>query len=165
MNQSDHIDPDSRRNDRNDYTAQREVYESIIKQNIEYDWFADVFQLPMNDPNRPYGSIEQLDNIVNIILDCVCSNSDRIRVNGSEQCTSVVRSRFLKLDAEHIQYVLKCLSKCESTVKNIRAYLITVLYNATMTMETAFEIEFNSTFYRGNLLRKINRQNSQRWEQ
>ena len=146
LNQSNLINPDSRRNDRNDYAAQREVYEQIIKENIEYDWFVSVFELPLTDRWRPSGSLEELDNIVSIMLDCVCSNAEKIRVNGSEQYTSVVRSQFLKLNNEHIQYVLKCLNECDSTVVNIRAYLITVLYNAPMTMDTAFGLDFRSTF-------------------
>ena len=85
--------------------------------------------------------LEELDNIVSIMLDCVCSNAEKIRVNGSEQYTSVVRSQFLKLNNEHIQYVMKCLNECDSTVLNIRAYLITVLYNAPMTMDTAFGLD------------------------
>ena len=146
LNQSDHINPDSRLNDRIDYAAQREVYEGIIKENIEYDWFVSMFELPLNHRNRPYGSQEELDNIVSIMLDCVCSNAEKIRVNGSEQYTSVIRSQFLKLNNEHIQYVLECINKCDSAVQNIRAYLITVLYNAPMTMDTAFGFDFRSTF-------------------
>lgn len=146
LKQSDHIYPDSERIDVIDYAAQRESYEQLIKDNIEYDWFADVFELPLKSPGRPYGSMEELDNIVSIMLDCICSNSKTMRVNGSEQYTSVVRSQFLKLNNEHIQYVLQCLNKCNSEVTNIRAYLITVLYNAPMTMDTAFGMDFRSTF-------------------
>lgn len=98
LNQPNHINPDSRLNDRIDYAAQREVYEEIIKENIEYDWFVDSFRLSHNDRWRPIGTQEELDNIVSIMLDCVCSNAEKIRVNSSEQYTSVVRSQFLKLN-------------------------------------------------------------------
>ena len=147
LKQSDHIYPDSGRKDENDFAAKRDAYEQVIKENIEYEWFTEVFKLPLKNPNRPYGSMEELDNIVSIMLDCVCTNAEKMRVNGSEQYTSVIRSRFLKLNNEHIQYVLQCLNKCDSEVKNIRAYLITVLYNAPTTMETAFGLDFRATYW------------------
>lgn len=145
LSKSDHINPDHRWIDEIDFLRQRKIYEQTIKDNIEYDWFVEAFTMP-HCQNRPNGNQEELDELLNIILDCVCSTAPTIRVNGENMPTEVVRSQFLKLNSEHIQYVFDRLYNYTSEVTNIRAYLITTLYNATMTMNSAFGFDFRSTF-------------------
>lgn len=148
LNKSDHINPNHRRIDEIAFLTQRKIYEQTIKDNIEYDWFVEAFAMPY-DKNKPNGNQEELDELLNIMLDCVCSSAPTIRVNGENMPTEVVRSQFLKLNNEHIQYVFDRLYHHTSEVTNVRAYLITTLYNASMTMSNAFSFDFRSTF--GNM--------------
>ena len=101
---------------------ERENYLELIRENIEYDCFEEKEQ-------------EQVDELVEIMLDVVCSTKETIRVNKEDVPHEVVKSRFLKLTYEHIDYVLLALKRNTSDVKNIRAFLITTLYNAPTTMD------------------------------
>lgn len=131
--------------DRQNSTAERQTYESIVKENIEYDWFVEVLSMPKSK-HKLNGSIEELDELVKIMVDCVCSTAPTIRVNGENMPTEAVKSQFLKLNSEHIQYIFDCLYEHKPEVTNIRAYLITTLYNASITMNSAFGMDFRSSF-------------------
>lgn len=102
---------------------ERSEYLEIIKENIEYDYQTEK---------------EKIYEIVEIMLDVICSTKDTIRVNGEDMPHEIVKSRFLKLDSSHIDYVLTALKKNTSEVRNIRAYLITALYNAPTTMDNYY---------------------------
>lgn len=88
--------------------SEREDYLELIQENIEYDCFDKWEQ-------------EKVDELVEIMLDVVCSAKFTIRVNSEEVPTEVVKSRFLKLTHEHIEYLLFALKKNTSAVKNIKA--------------------------------------------
>lgn len=108
--------------DEMDMIDERSNYLELIRENIEYDCFEEKEQ-------------EQVDELVEIMLDVVCSTKETIRVNKEDVPHEVVKSRFLKLTYEHIDYVLLALKRNTSDVKNIRAFLITTLYNASTTMD------------------------------
>ncbi len=103
--------------------AERERYLEIIHENIEYDCIDEK---------------EKADELVDVMLDVICSNKGTIRVNSDEVLHEVVKSRFLKLRNEHIEYVLLALKRNTSDVKDIRAYLITALYNAPTTKDSYY---------------------------
>ena len=107
-------------------------YREIIKENIEYEYQTEK---------------EKYDELVEIMLDVICSQKDTIRVNGEDMPHEVVKSRFLKLNSSHIDYVLTALQKNTSDVKNIRAYLITALYNAPTTMDSYYTAWVNHDMY------------------
>lgn len=111
---------------------ERSEYLEIIKENIEYDYQTEK---------------EKTNEIVEIMLDVICSTKDTIRVNGEDMPHEVVKSRFLKLDSSHIDYVLTSLKKNTSEVRNIRAYLITVLYNAPTTIDGYYTTLVNHDMY------------------
>ena len=113
--------------------SEREDYLEVIRENIEYDCFAE-------DKAR-------VDELVEIMLDVVCSAKSTTRVNGEEIPTGTVKSRFLKLTHEHIEYVLTALGNNTSDVRNIRAYLITALYNAPITMDSYYTALVNHDMY------------------
>ena len=113
--------------------SEREDYRDIIRENIEYDCLSE-------DKAR-------VDELVEIMLDVVCSAKSTTRVNGEEIPTGTVRSRFLKLTHEHIKYVLTSLGNNTSDVRNIRAYLITALYNAPVTMDSYYTALVNHDMY------------------
>lgn len=102
---------------------ERNDYLDLIRENIEYDCFTEK---------------EKVDELVGIMLDVVCSTKSTIRVNGEELPQEAVKSRFLKLNYEHIDYVITALQKNTSDVRNIRAYLITALYNSFDTIDSYY---------------------------
>ena len=111
---------------------ERNEYLEIIRENIEYDCF----------PNT-----EKVDELVGIMLDVICSTKKEIRVNGEDLPQEVVKSRFMKLTHTHIEYVLTALEKNTSEVRNIRAYLITALYNSPTTMDNFYTAWVNHDMY------------------
>lgn len=102
----------------------RGIYRKIILENIGYDALAEN---PKTDPG-------QLDEIVELILDTVCSARKTIRIAGDDFPAEVVKSRFLKLDGSHVQYVMDCMRENTTYVRNIKKYLLTALYNAPATI-------------------------------
>lgn len=124
-----------RRNDRTDWMDERERYKEIIEENIEYEIMKD-----RSDGDR-------LGEIVEIMLDAVCSTSPTIRINGEDMPQPVVKSRFLKLDSGHIDYVLQAMNDCPSDIRNIRAYLLTALYNASLTIDNYYSARVNYDFH------------------
>ena len=77
---------------------------------------------------------DDIDNLLELMLDVVCSTAPTIRISGSDIPTKAVRDRFLQLDSEHIQYVIDALNQTTTKINNIRAYLLTALYNAPVTI-------------------------------
>ena len=104
-----------------------------IKENIEYDWFSECYA----DHEKISGSQEELDELVELMTECACS-SGNIRIQGQEMPAEVVKSRMLKIGSDHIQYVLDCLAKTTSKIRNIKAYLLTTLFNATTTISSYY---------------------------
>ena len=117
-----------------DRMDEREQYREIIEENIEYEIMKD----------RPDG--DRLGEIVEIMLDAVCSTAPTIRINGEDMPQQVVKSRFLKLDSSHIEYVFHAMKECPSDIRNIRAYLLTTLYNAPATMDNFYSAKVNHDF-------------------
>ena len=117
--------------------AQRAIYRSIIKENIDYD-------IILFDRKT---SLDILEEIVELMVDVVCSNAPYIRVLREEKPTEVVKSQFLKLNSEHIRFVMDCLEENTTKVKNMRQYLITTLYNAPMTMGNYYRSLVNHDMY------------------
>ena len=106
----------------------RSELEDEIKANIDYDIIAENKQ---NDKR-------QIDEIVMLMLDAICSPSATVRINGTDIPKSAVRERFLQLDSEHIEYVLFAMERSKPEIKNIRAYLLTALYNAPATIDSYY---------------------------
>lgn len=107
---------------------QREEYLKLIREKLEYDLISRLER-------------EGVDEIIEIMLDVICSKKDSIRVNGEEVPTEIVKSRFLKLEYEHIDYVRQAMKESCPNVRNIRSYLITALYNAPATMNNYYTAE------------------------
>ena len=107
---------------------ERESYRELILENIEYDVLSQNVQL---DKDR-------LDELVELMVDTVCSNREMIRVAGDDYPAEVVRSRFLKLNASHIEYVLDRMRENTTYVRNIKKYLLAALYNAPVTMDSYY---------------------------
>ena len=90
---------------------------------------------------------QRLDEIIDIMLECICSSSQSMIIGRKAVPTELVRSRFLKIDSSHIEYVLSCLDKNTTKIRNIKAYLMTALYNAPSTINSYYTAEVNHDLY------------------
>jgi len=95
-----------------------------IKANISYDILTH---------DNPY-DMERIDGFVELMAEACCSTKGTIRINQEEMPVESVRSRFLSVDSEHIRYVMDSLDNNSTAVGNIRAYLLSALYNAPVTI-------------------------------
>ena len=119
-----------------DRMDEREQYRELIRDNLEID---------IRSQDRHY-DLDRVNEIVEIMLDAVCSTAPTIRINGEDMSQQVVKSRFLKLDSSHIEYVFHAMKECPSNIRNIRAYLLTTLYNAPATMDNFYSAKVNHDF-------------------
>ena len=103
-------------------------YRELILENIDYDVLA----------SDPRVDREQLDEIVDLVQETVCSTRSRIRVAGNDYPAEVVRSKLLKLNSEHIRFVTDCLKQNTTRIRNIRQYLLASLFNAPSTMSSYY---------------------------
>lgn len=110
-------------------------YRKIICNNIEYDLICEQYER------------EQLDEIVEIILECICSTAKTLRIAKEDIPTEVVKNRMLKINSEHIEYIFWCLKQNTAKVRNIKAYMKSVIYNAPTTMNSFYSAEVNHDLY------------------
>ena len=108
--------------------SQRDKYRKLIKGNIGYDL------LVTEDPASKY----ILDEIMDLMVDVVCTSASHIRVARDDKPSEAVKSQFLKLTPEHIRLVIESLRTNTTKVKNIRQYLTASLYNASMTLDNYY---------------------------
>ena len=101
-----------------------EIYREIIKDNIEYDILLQDSRID-ND---------RLDEIVEIMLETVCTARKTIRIAGDDYPAELVKAKFMKLDSGHIQFVFDCLRENTTKIRNIKQYLRAVLFNAPSTI-------------------------------
>lgn len=111
--------------------GERETYRTLIKDNIEYDILLE----------RNSGSTDDIDEMVELMVDTVCSKKPYIRVGGDNKPQAVVKSQLLKLNSEHIAFCIDCLKENTTDVKNIRQYLLTTLYNAPLTISNYYGLK------------------------
>lgn len=104
-----------------------EHYREIVKENIEFDYLC-------YDHDR-----ETLEGIVEIMVEVLCSNAPYTRIGSQDFPTDVVKSRLMKLNSQHIQYVLTAFSMNTTKIHNLKAYLLTTLYNAYATMNPFYD--------------------------
>ena len=110
-----------------------------VRTNIEYF-----------DISETYASrIEQLDEIVELMVETLCSQRATIAVAGDELPASLVKGRLLKLNSFHIEYVMDSLKNNTSAIHNIKRYLLTVLFNAPSTMDNHYAAQFQHDYYGG----------------
>ncbi len=124
-------------------SSEREFYREVIRENIDYNYFYE------NRKSTKSPDIKRIDELVSIMTDVVCSRKVTIRVNGEDLPQKSVKERFLCIDSGHIEYVLDALDKNTTAIKNIRAYLITALYNAPETIDSYFTGLVNHDMYGG----------------
>ena len=116
-----------------------ENYRELILENIEYDHLCREFTTYRED----------LDEIVELMVETVCARRKTTRIAGSDFPHEVVRSRFLKLDSEHIRFVMDSLQKNTTEVRNMKQYLLAVLFNAPTTISNHYTAQVNHDMYAG----------------
>lgn len=99
---------------------------------------------------QSYGT-GRVEELVELMLDAICSTKTYQQINGEAVPTQVVKSRLLKVGYEHIQYVFFSLDRSTSKVKNIRQYMLTVLYNAPATINQFYDAEVRHDMYCGQV--------------
>lgn len=119
--------PDGRWMDRSDCREE-------IKRRIEYPLLCVQFDR------------EELDEVVELLVDALCSTSPTIRIGGGDVPTAQVKERLLRVDSSHLEYVFDCLHRNTTQIRNIRAYLLTALYNAPATINHYYQAEVQHDF-------------------
>ena len=114
-----------KRTERND--AYR-VYEEVIKDNIAYDILLQDRSLDR----------DRLNEIVDLMLETVCTARKKIRIAGDDYPAELVKSKFMKLNSEHIRFVLDCMQENTTKIRNIKQYLKAVLFNAPSTIDSYY---------------------------
>ena len=105
-----------------------EIYREIIKDNIDYD-------ILLHD-NR--FDKDRIDEILDLILETVCTARKTLRIAGDDYPAELVKSKFLKLNSSHIEFVLDCMKQNTTKVRNIKQYLRAVLFNAPSTIDNYY---------------------------
>lgn len=112
-------------------------YRSLICSNIEYDEL-----IAQNEADKP-----KIDEILENMLEMMYCTADTMRIGGSDLPTSIVQSRVMKIDSSCIEYILLCMRRNTTKVRNIKAYLRTVIFNAPSTMDSFFDSEVNNALH------------------
>ena len=114
-------------------------YRDLVLENIEYDHLCREFTTYRED----------LDEIVELMVETVCAKRKTTRIAGSDFPHEVVRSRFLKLDCSHIEFVMECLRNNTTEIRNMKQYLLAVLFNAPTTISNHYTAQVNHDMYAG----------------
>lgn len=120
---------------------ERRDYESYFMDQLQITWLKEQY---------PY-ECDEIDEIFNLIVDTVCITAQTIRISGDEKPISVVKSRFMKLDSGHIQFVLSCLKENTTRVRSIKSYLLATLYNAPLTISNYYQSLVNRDMAEGKI--------------
>ena len=111
----------------------RELLEEYFSRSLEMDL---LLRLYPDDEDTLY-------QIVNLLVDTCATNRKLLHIAGDDKPAEVVRSRFMKLNADHIRFVLKCLAENSSPIRNMKQYLLASLYNAPTTMQLSYQNQTN----------------------
>lgn len=112
-------------------------YKELIYSNIDYE---DLIAQNESDRNK-------IDEIVENMLEMLCCTAPSMKISGNEISTEVVHSRVLKIESSHIDYILICLKRNTTKVRNIKAYLRAVIYNAPSTMDIFLDADINNALF------------------
>ena len=121
-----------------DVMEEMDAYRDIIREHISYECFQD----------GRYHRREDVDELVELMVEVMMlPDNGTVRIAGVEKPVAVVKNRFMKLEHGHIEYILTCLGANTTKVGNIKAYLLTTLYNAPLTISNYYTAEVNHNLY------------------
>ena len=125
---------------REDMIEKMDTYRALIQRNIDYECFQ----------GRDSRELEEVDELVELMVEVMLLPDDSsVRIGGVEKPAGIVKNRFMKLNYSHMEYVLFSLQRNTSKVGNIRSYLLTTLYNSSMTISHYYQAEVNHDLYGG----------------
>lgn len=113
---------------------EREAYKKLIRKNIEYECLIR---------NQKYGRKEKIDELVELMLDILCTGRQTVCIAGDDCVSESVKARFLMLRSDHIEYVLSSMEKTTTKIRNIKKYLLAALYNAPVTIDNYYSMLVN----------------------
>ena len=119
--------------DESEKMKNRELLEEYFSHSLEIDL---LLRLYPDDEDTLY-------QIVNLLVDTCATNRKLLHIAGDDKPAEVVRSRFMKLNADHIRFVLKCLAENSNPIRNMKQYLLASLYNAPTTMQLSYQNQTN----------------------
>ena len=128
------------KDDRIDAIDEANIYMALIRKNLEYEHHMKYDK---------QSDKEMYEEIYETVCDVVCVKRKTIRINGEDYPYELVKTRFLKLTSSHVEYVMGCMRETVSKIANIKAYLITALYNAPSTMNYYYQQEVQHDMYGG----------------
>lgn len=114
--------------------SESDRWRELIKNNINYEYLCQEYNTQL------------LDELVELTVETLRTKNPTIRISGEHQERQLVQSRLLKLNMYHIRYVMDCLEKNKSRIRNIKSYLLTTLYNAPVTINSYYQAEVNADF-------------------
>lgn len=121
--------------------SDRMGYEAYLREKLGIDYLYQEYSYDR----------EMLDGILELILDIVCSKKANIVIAGDEKSINLVKSRFMKLDMEHIRYVMNCMQENTTKIRSIKQYLLAALYNAPATIGSYYRAEVNHDMAEGKI--------------
>ena len=117
------------------------IYSGGIREQLE-DYFCQALEIDLLLRLCP-DEEDTIYQIVDLLVDTCATNRKTLRIAGDDKPAEVVRSRFMKLNADHIRFVLKCLAENSSPIRNMKQYLLASLYNAPTTMQLSYQNQTN----------------------
>ena len=132
-NDTELSETDSFYSEESDGMSKRTQLEEYFSQSLEVNL---LLRLCPDDEDTIY-------QIVDLLVDTCATNRKTLRIAGDDKPAEVVRSRFMKLNADHIRFVLKCLAENSSPIRNMKQYLLASLYNAPTTMQLSYQNQTN----------------------
>lgn len=140
INQSGREPEQDRHDDRIDRMDDANAYMEIIKENIEYE-----HHMKYSD----WSEKALYEELYEVICEIVCVKRKTVKVNGEDYPYELVKSKFLKLNSSHLEYVIGCMKETTTKIANIRAYMVTALYNAPNTMNHYYQQLVQHDMYGG----------------
>ena len=101
------------------------------------DYLIDSLEIEILKQRNPYCQ-DRIDEILEIMVDALCSNRKEIRIAGDDKPAQVVKSQLMKLDSNHIEFVLQCMKENTTQIKNVKQYILAALYNAPLTINNYY---------------------------
>ena len=127
---------------RKETTDAYRVYEEIIKDNIEYDYLIQ----------DRYLDRDRIEEILALILETVCTKRRTIRIAGDDHPAELVKAKFMKLNSEHIRFVLDCMQENTTKIRNIKQYMKAALFNAPSTIGSYYTSLVSHDMYGGRTI-------------
>ena len=127
---------------RKETTDAYSVYEEIIKDNIEYDYLIQ----------DRYLDRDRIEEILALILETVCTKRRTIRIAGDDHPAELVKTKFMKLNSEHIRFVLDCMQENTTKIRNIKQYMKAALFNAPSTIGNYYTSLVSHDMYGGRTI-------------